>query len=119
MKFTFRYTYILARDDVSWKSVKQSIKTSSTMTTKFLICYEASNHEIQMQNFCHETAYSELKTTNAVFGNHDFIWKFGIGSNLLFSKSKNFKLGFRLNSTIAFKVVIVENLRMTTQTLSF
>ena len=54
-----------------------------------------------------------------MFGNHDFILKFGIGSNLLFGKLKIFKFGFGSNSTIVFKVVKVENLRMTIQTLSF
>ena len=54
-----------------------------------------------------------------MYGNDDFIWKFEIGLNLLFGKSKIFKFGFGLNSTIVFKVVKVENFRMTTQTLSF
>ena len=60
-----------------------------------------------------------VKRSNALFGNDDFIWKFGIGSNLLFGKSKIFKFGFESNSIIVFKVVKVKNLRMTTQTLSF
>ena len=55
----------------------------------------------------------------AMFGNGDFIWKFIIGSNLLFGKSIVFKFGFGSKSTIVFKIVKVENLRMTTQTLSF
>ena len=39
--------------------------------------------------------------------------------NLLFDKLKIFKVKFRLNFTIIFKVVKFENLRMTIQTLSF
>ena len=54
-----------------------------------------------------------------MFGNDDFIWKFGIDSNLLFGKSKIFNLGSGSNFTIVFEVAKVENLRMTTQILSF
>ena len=61
---------------------------------------------------------------HAMFENNDFIWKFKNGSyqnglNLLFGKSKIFKFEFGSNFTIVFKIVKVENLRMTTQTLSF
>ena len=54
-----------------------------------------------------------------MFGNDDFIWKFEIGSNLLFGKLKILEFKFRSNPTIIFKVAKVENLRMTTQNLSF
>ena len=49
-----------------------------------------------------------------MLGNSDFIWKFEIGSNLLFGKLKNFKFEFELNSIIAFKVVKIEDLKMAT-----
>ena len=39
--------------------------------------------------------------------------------NLLFGKLKNFKFEFEFNFTIVFKVVKVENLKVTIQTLSF
>ena len=48
----------------------------------------------------------------------DFIWKFKIDLNLLFSKSQIFKFEYRSNSTIIFKVVKVENLKINTQKLS-
>ena len=54
-----------------------------------------------------------------MFGNDDFIWKFEIGSNLLFDKSKIFKFEFGSNPTIVFKIIKVKNLKMTIQTLSF
>ena len=54
-----------------------------------------------------------------IFENDDFIWKFKIDLNLLFDDSKIFKFKFELNSIIIFKIVKVENLRITTQTLSF
>ena len=60
-----------------------------------------------------------LKFFNAMFANDDFLWKFRIGLNLLFGKLKNFKFEFGSNSTIIFKVVKVENLKMTIQNLSF
>ena len=61
-----------------------------------------------------------FKSIDAMFGYDDFILKFVIDSNLLFGKSKIYKFGFGSNSTIViFKVVEIENLKMTIQTLSF
>ena len=43
---TSRYVFMLVGEVVSWKSVKQSLITTSTMEAKFIACYEASNQEI-------------------------------------------------------------------------
>ena len=43
-----------------------------------------------------------LEFPYAMFGNHDFIWKFGIDPNLLFGNSKIIKFGFKSNFTIVF-----------------
>ena len=51
MKSTSGYIYLLAGGAISWKSVKRSIVASSTMTAKFVACYEASNHGIWLRNF--------------------------------------------------------------------
>ena len=51
MKSTSGYIYLLAGGAISWKSVKQSIVASSTMTAEFVVCYEASNHGIWLRNF--------------------------------------------------------------------
>lgn len=42
---------MLAGGAVSWRSAKQTLTTSSTMTAKFVACYEASNHGIWLKNF--------------------------------------------------------------------
>ena len=36
---------------ISWKSVKQSLITFSTIVVEFITCYETSNHGIWLQNF--------------------------------------------------------------------
>ncbi|KAH9759934.1 DUF1997 family protein [Citrus sinensis] len=41
----------LTRDVVSWKSAKQPLIASSTMTAEFIVCYKASNHGIWLRNF--------------------------------------------------------------------
>lgn len=51
MKSTSSYIYLLAQCVVSWKSVKQSLITSSTMVIEFITCYDTSNHGIWLQNF--------------------------------------------------------------------
>ena len=43
---TSNYIYLITGGIISWKIVKQTLVTSSTMTTEFITCYEASNHGI-------------------------------------------------------------------------
>lgn len=54
MKSISSYIYKLVGGAISWKSAKQSLIAFSTMTIKFIICYEASNHRIWLQNFVRE-----------------------------------------------------------------
>jgi hypothetical protein len=42
---------MLTRGAISWRSAKQSMIASSTMTTKFIAYFETSNHEICLKNF--------------------------------------------------------------------
>ena len=51
MKSTLGYIYLLAMGVVSSKSAEQSLIPSSIMATKFIACYEASNHGIYLWNF--------------------------------------------------------------------
>jgi len=51
LRSTSGYIFILASGVVSWRNSKQTLTTSSTMTTKFVVCYEALNHEIWLGNF--------------------------------------------------------------------
>ena len=46
MKSTFGYIFLLAGGAISWRSAKQTLTASSTMTAEFIACYEASNHGI-------------------------------------------------------------------------
>ena len=48
---TLGYVFMLVRGVISWRSVKQTLIASSTMSTKFIACYEASNHGIWLRNF--------------------------------------------------------------------
>ena len=50
-KSTTGYIFMMAGGAVSWKSVKQTLTTSSTMKAKYVACYEAYCHAIWMQNF--------------------------------------------------------------------
>ena len=50
-KSTSDYIYLLAGGAISWKSAKQTLIASSTMATKFIACYEVSNHRIRLWNF--------------------------------------------------------------------
>ncbi|KAL6342898.1 hypothetical protein AAG906_016917 [Vitis piasezkii] len=50
-KSTMGYIFVMAGGTVSWKSVKQTLTTSSTMEAKYVACYEACCHAICMRNF--------------------------------------------------------------------
>ena len=50
-KSTTSYIFMIAGGVVSWKSVKQTLTTSSTMEAECVACYEAFSHAIWMQNF--------------------------------------------------------------------
>ena len=42
---------MMTRGAVSWKSVKQTLTTSSIVEAEYVACYEACCHAIWMQNF--------------------------------------------------------------------
>ena len=50
-KSTFGYIFMMVEGVVSWKSVKQTRTTSSTMEAKYVACYDATCHAIWLQNF--------------------------------------------------------------------
>ena len=50
-KSTTGYIFLMARGVVSWKSVKQTLTTSSTMEAEYVACYEPCCHAMWMQNF--------------------------------------------------------------------
>ena len=50
-KPTFGYLFLLAEGAISWKSVKQSVITASTMEAEFIACYEAMINVLWLRNF--------------------------------------------------------------------
>ena len=48
---TLSYIFTLAGGAISWKSVKQTLITSSTMEAEFVAYFEALNHGIWLRNF--------------------------------------------------------------------
>ena len=50
-KSTFGYIFIMAEGVVSWKSVKHTLTTSSTMEVEYVAWYETTCHAIWLQNF--------------------------------------------------------------------
>ena len=50
-KSTSGYIFMMVKGAVSWKSVKQTLTTSSTMEAEYVECYEATCHVIWLRNF--------------------------------------------------------------------
>ena len=47
-KSTSVYIFMMAEGAVSWKSVKHTLTTSSTMEVEYVACYEATCHVISL-----------------------------------------------------------------------
>ena len=45
-KSTYGYIFMMAEGAISWKSVKQTLTTSSIMKAEYVACYEATCHAI-------------------------------------------------------------------------
>ena len=50
-KSTSGYIFMLSNGPISWKSHKQSLIASSTMETKYVVCYEATCYAIWLRKF--------------------------------------------------------------------
>ena len=50
-KFISDYIFIMVEGVVTWKCVKQTLTTSSTMEAEYVTCYEATCHAIWLWNF--------------------------------------------------------------------
>ena len=50
-KSTSSYTFMMVEGVVLWKSIKQTLTTSSTMEAEYVACYEATCHVIWLRNF--------------------------------------------------------------------
>ena len=61
-KSTFGFIFGMAEGTISWKSVKQTLTTSSTMESEYVTCYEATCHAIWLRNFI-----SALEVVHSIF----------------------------------------------------
>ena len=50
-KLTSSYIFMMGKGVVLWKSVKQTLTTSSTMEAGYVACYEDTRHTIWFRNF--------------------------------------------------------------------
>jgi hypothetical protein len=48
---TSGYVFMLASGDISWRSCKQTISTSSTMYTEFIACLEVVGQAVWLKKF--------------------------------------------------------------------
>ena len=50
-KSTYGYIIMMVEGVVLWKSVNHTFTASSTMDAEYVVCYEATCHEIRLWNF--------------------------------------------------------------------
>ena len=61
-KSTSGYIFLMAEGAISWKSVKHTLTTSSTMEAQYVVCYEATCHAIWLRN-----SISTLEVVHSIF----------------------------------------------------
>ena len=50
-KSTYGYIFMMAKEVVSWKSIKQTLTASSTIEVEYVACYKSTCHTIWLWNF--------------------------------------------------------------------
>ena len=60
-KSTSSYVFMLASGAVSWRRIKQTLTTTSTMEAEFVPCFEATSHGVWLQSFI-----SSLRVTDSI-----------------------------------------------------
>ncbi|KAL6347340.1 hypothetical protein AAG906_016797 [Vitis piasezkii] len=90
------YVFMLAKEVVSWKSVKQSLIATSTMEVEFTACYEASNQAMWLRNFIIELCVVDgIERPLRINCDNKAIELYSKNNKSL-SKSKHIDLKFRL-----------------------
>ncbi|KAI5352350.1 hypothetical protein L3X38_005241 [Prunus dulcis] len=80
------FVFLFGGAAVSWRSVKQPIRTTSTMQAKFIACYEATCQAIWLKNFL--TSLTVLGTIERLIQ----IWNDN-SSAVLFAKGNKRSIG--------------------------
>lgn len=60
-KSTGGYVFMFTGGDISWKSAKQTIVSTSTMEAEFIACFEGMKQAVWLKNFI-----SELRIVNSI-----------------------------------------------------
>ena len=50
-KSTSGYIFMMVGETISWKSVKQTLTTTSTIEVEFASCFEATSHGVWLKSF--------------------------------------------------------------------
>ena len=60
-KSTSSYVFMLASGAMSWRRMKQTLTTTSTMEAEFVSCFEATSHGVWLKSFI-----SSLRITDSI-----------------------------------------------------
>ena len=95
-KSTFDYIFMMDEGAVSWKSVKQTLTTSSTIEAKYVACYEATCHAIWLHNFISalEVVHSISRPLKLFYDNYVVV--FFSKNSMSTSRSKHINVKFFL-----------------------
>ena len=117
-KSTSGYIFMMTEGAVSWKSVKQTLTTSSTMKAEYVAYYEASCHAIWLQNFISalEVVHS-ISRPLKLFYNNSAVISFSRNTGSI-SRSKHIDVNFFfVKKKVAESLISIEYTPTTTMLL--
>ena len=108
------YIFMMAEGVVSWKSVKKTLITSSTMEAEHVACYEATCHVIWLQNFIStlEVVHSISRPLKLFCDNFEVVYFSRNTRSTSRSKHVDVKLFF-LKEKVVESLISVEHTPMT------
>ena len=113
-KSTFGYIFRMAEGVVSWKSVKQTLTTSSTIEVEYVVCYEATCHAIWLWNFISalQVVHFISRPLKLFCDNSAAVYFFRNTRSTSYSKHIYVKFFF-VKEKVAESLILVEHMLMT------
>ena len=94
LKSTSKYIFMLVGGAVSWKSVKQTLTTSSTMQAEFISYYRTATQAVWLKNFMIGLQFLYPNTKPLTIYCDNMATVFFTRNNKSFNRSKHFELKY-------------------------
>ncbi|GMI64952.1 cysteine-rich RLK (RECEPTOR-like protein kinase) 8 [Hibiscus trionum] len=110
-KSTSCYVFLFASGAISWRSVKQTLTTTSTIEAEFVSCFEATSHGVWLKSFVYglRLVDSILRSLRTYCDNLDIV--FMAKNNKSGSRSKHIDIKYlAIREHVKEKKVVIEHI---------